>query len=341
MVTVGGIIGLSALAQGDGVQTELDVSQGNIVITTDTVTGKNSAGEDVTATDSDGYIITGTTTSNTVTVSGTQNITLQNATIDLSDGRFCAFDIGDGGNVTLTLEGVNTIKSGTSCAGIDVLDGETLEITGTGSLTVTGGQYGAGIGTGETNAGNLSCGSVVISGGSVWATGGEYGAKVGQGAWWESPEDAESYYANGDFYPPKDKNGNDLYPCTINNPNSETVYIDGVEFTPKIHSESEKAVHAYLTNVTHYINVGDKLYSTVLNSDYLEVNEVAVGSAFSINATKDGEALVYGKDYTYPADTGVLTILSDKAITISGTTTSDHITIADNVFEENDGINHA
>ena len=190
VVTVGGIIGLSALAQGDGVQTELDVSQGNIVITADTVNGKNSDGTDVTVTDPDGYIITGSTTSNTVTVSGTQNITLQNATIDLSDGRFCAFDIGDGGNVTLTLEGVNTIKSGTSCAGIEVLDGETLEITGTGSLTVTGGQYGAGIGTGETNDGGFSCGSVVISGGSVWATGGEYGAKVGQGAWWGSPEDA-------------------------------------------------------------------------------------------------------------------------------------------------------
>ena len=77
--------------------------------------------------------------------------------------------------------------------------------------------------------------------------------------------------------------------------------------------------------------MGDKLYSTVLNSDYLEVHEVAVGRAFSINATKDGEALVYGTDYTYPADPGVLTILSDKAITISGTTTSDHITIAENI----------
>ena len=52
------------------------------------------------------------------------------------------------------------------------------------------------------------------------------------------------------------------------------------------------------------------------------MNEVTVGSAFSINATKDGEALVYGTDYTYPADTGVLTILSDKAVTISNTATA-------------------
>ena len=239
VVTVGGIIGLSALAQSDGVQTVLDVGKGSIVITADTVNGKNSDGTDVTVTDPDGYIITGSTTSNTVTVSGTQNITLQNATIDLSDGRFCAFDI-YGGNVTLTLEGVNTIKSGKSCAGIDVIEGEALEITGTGSLTVTGGQYGAGIGTGETIAGNLSCGSVVISGGSVWATGGEYGAKVGQGAWWESPEGDEAYYANGDFYPPKDKNGNNLYPCTIPNNSSETVYIDGWSFSRKSTLKAKK-----------------------------------------------------------------------------------------------------
>ena len=333
VVTVGGIIGLSALAVGDGVQTTLDIGRGNIVISADSVSGCDSSGNTVKEIDPDGYIITGSTTSNTVTVSGTQNITLQNATIDLSDGRFCAFDIGNGGNVTLTLEGVNTIKSGKSCAGIDVIAGETLEITGTGSLTVTGGQYGAGIGTGMNSDGDhSSCGSVVISGGSVCATGGENGATVGDGAWYYSSEGEAPCYINGDFCPPKDKNdnGNDLYPCTINNPNSETVYIDGVEFLPKIHSDSEKAVHAYLTKDTHYIRVGDKLYAaTPDNSGSFDVNVVTVGSAFSITATS-GE-LVYGKDYTYPADTGVLTILSDKAVTISGTTTTDTIVVASGV----------
>ena len=152
-VTVGGIIGLSTLSEGDGVQTVLDISRGSIEITDTSVSGYDSSGNNVTATDSDGYIITGSTTSNTVTVSGTQNITLQNATIDLpEDSWVCAFDIGDGGDVTLTLEGVNTIKSGVECAGIDVVEGEKLEITGTGSLTVTGGRYGAGIGTGMISA---------------------------------------------------------------------------------------------------------------------------------------------------------------------------------------------
>ena len=281
VVTVGGIIGLSALAESDGSQTVLDISQGSITISDDSISGYDSSGNTVTATDPDGYIITGSTTSNTVTVSGTQNITLQNATIDLSDEFWvCAFDIVDNGKVTLTLAGVNTIKSGGERAGIDVVEGEELEITGTGSLTVTGGQYGAGIGTGMISDGiYYSCGSVIISGGSVWARGGDYGANVGVGACRDAGYEGEVYSA-GRFCPPKDKNGNDLYPCTINNPNSDTILIDGVEFTPKIHSDSESAVHAYLTYDTHYINVGDKLYTaTPVFTPYQHSN-----TKFNINA---------------------------------------------------------
>ncbi|MCI5578584.1 MAG: hypothetical protein MR364_03670, partial [Oscillospiraceae bacterium] len=333
-VTVGGIIGLSTLSEGDGVQTVLDISRGSIEITDTSVSGYDSSGNNVTATDPDGYIITGSTTSNTVTVSGTQDITLQNATINLpEDSCVCAFDIVDGGDVTLTLEGVNIIKSGVECAGIDVVEDEELEITGTGSLTVTGGRYGAGIGTGMIRDVYYNSGSVVISGGSVWAIGGDYGATVGEGASYSTGAgDEGEYYSAGSFYPPTDKNGNYLYPCTINNPYSYTILIDGVEFTPNIHSDIELEVHAYLTNDTHYIKVGEKLYAAT--PDYngsFEVNEVNVGSAFSITATKDGEALVYGKDYTYPADTGVLTILSDKAVTISGTTRTDTIVVASGV----------
>lgn len=243
--------------KGDGIKTVLDIGQGSIVINNDTVTGKNSAGEDVTATNPDGYIITGSTTSNTVTVSGTQNIILKDATIDLTYRTYnCAFDIVDSGDVTLTLEGVNTIASGSERAGIDVRDDEKLEITGTGSLSVTGGQYGAGIGTGINSDWDFSnCGSVVISGGSVWATGGEFAAAVGNGAYYYS-DMGSTGYVDGALCPPRDKDGKELYPCTIDNPNSETILIDGVEFLPKIHSDSEKKFHAYLTENTHYINVG-------------------------------------------------------------------------------------
>ncbi|MGN0700534.1 MAG: hypothetical protein ACI4J8_05980 [Oscillospiraceae bacterium] len=106
VVTVGGILCLSFPTKGDGIKTVLDIGQGSIVINNDTVTGKNSAGEDVTATNPNGYIITGSTTSNTVTVSGTQNIILKDATIDLTYRTYnCALDIVDSGDVALTLEG--------------------------------------------------------------------------------------------------------------------------------------------------------------------------------------------------------------------------------------------
>ena len=73
-VTVGGIIGLSALAESYGEQTELNISYGNITISDDSVSGYDSSGNTVTATDPDGYIITGSTDTYTVTVSGTQDI---------------------------------------------------------------------------------------------------------------------------------------------------------------------------------------------------------------------------------------------------------------------------
>lgn len=144
VVAVGGIIGLSALA--DGEQTTLDIGKGSITITADSVSGYDSSGNAVTVTDPDGYIITGSTTSNTVTVSGTQKITLDNATIDLSGNANCtAFKIEDNntGNVTVTLVGKNTLKSGEDCAGLqkngDKNSTGTLTITGTGTLTAVGG----------------------------------------------------------------------------------------------------------------------------------------------------------------------------------------------------------
>ena len=54
---------------------------------------------------------------------------------------------------------------------------------------------------------------------------------------------------------------------------------------------------------------------------------VTTGTAFTIT----GSGLIYGQDYTYPADTGVLTILSDKAVTISGSTETDIIFVAKDV----------
>lgn len=188
VVTVGGIIGLSALAEGDGLQTELDISQGSITISDGSVSGYDSSGTEVTTTDPDGYIITGTTEEYTVMVSGTQNITLNGVNIDVSSiNNTAAFKIEDDstGNVTITLAdgSENTLKSGSGFAGLQKngdyisADKGKLTITGnTGTLTANGGFNGAGIG-GDSGKGS----NITISGGTVKATGGDEAAGIGGG----------------------------------------------------------------------------------------------------------------------------------------------------------------
>ena len=190
VVTVGGIIGLSALAESDGVQTTLDVSQGSITITDTSVSGKDGSGTEVTTVDPDGYVITGTTTENTITVSGTQNIVLDRVNIDVSEKNYtCAFKIEDNntGTVTVTLadDSVNTLKSGYNCAGLQK-NGDGAGIgkliikggaNGTGELTAKGGMYGAGIGGGYS----AGVSDITINGGIVTATSVSFGAGIGSG----------------------------------------------------------------------------------------------------------------------------------------------------------------
>ena len=115
--------------------TGLDVSTSNIDIT--------SGGD---------YTITGSTSTNTIKVepgiTGV-NITLNNVSVDVSAmNDTCAFDIGDGASVNLTLADgtTNTFNSGSKHAGIKVEGSTSLVIDGTGYLVATGRDNGAGIG---------------------------------------------------------------------------------------------------------------------------------------------------------------------------------------------------
>jgi len=144
-----------ALAAG----TELDVSAGNVTIDTD-----------------GNYTITGSTTTNTITVAEgvTADITLSGVNIDVSGTPdAAAFKIADDstGNVTVTLVGENTLKSGMNCAGLQKNGGDgtgTLTIKGDGSLNVYGGDQAAGIGGGLGGSGTGIC----ITGGTIKAYGG-------------------------------------------------------------------------------------------------------------------------------------------------------------------------
>jgi hypothetical protein len=81
----------------------------------------------------------------------------------------CAFEIGNGSTVLLTLEGENTLESDENRAGLQTGDGF-LEITvasiSTGSLMATGGDRGAGVGSGESRGTGTN---ITVSGGSVKA----------------------------------------------------------------------------------------------------------------------------------------------------------------------------
>lgn len=187
-----------------------NIADGDIIISPGASSGFNVTQGGITSPDRISISITGTTTSNKIVVEdgATANITLNNLSIDLSGSSGCAFELQGTANVTLTLSGTNTLKSGTDSAGLQVPDGTalTIEAGSTGSLTATGGSCGAGIGGkalgmvgGVAAVGTV--GTITINGGTVTATGGDgysdptYGSKgggagIGSGG-------TNSYYGQG------------------------------------------------------------------------------------------------------------------------------------------------
>jgi hypothetical protein len=112
----------------------------------------------------------------------TCDVTLSDLTLEATDEDQCAFALGTGANVSLSLAGESFLQSGSNRAGLEVPAGASLSITNApgddaGALTATGGDCAAGIGGGEGGSG----GTVAISGGTVTATGTWGGAGIGGG----------------------------------------------------------------------------------------------------------------------------------------------------------------
>jgi len=184
-------------------------TDGNYITQGTTINDQKDAGETViTNHDSE------TASKNTVTIKAeedcTANVTLDNVNIDASDTGKAA--IHTEGNVTLELDGDNTLTGGTGHAGLEKNDNtgngtliikddknddgtekteeqkkaETESGKGAGSLTATGGAGGAGIG----GASSRSSSNITITGGNITATAGSNtgtrlvycGAGIGGGA---------------------------------------------------------------------------------------------------------------------------------------------------------------
>jgi len=98
----------------------------------------------------------------------------------------CPIYLNSGANVTLTLDGVNTLKAGHYWPAISASLNTTLTMEGTGSLNATGGWSCAGIGGGLWT--NGPCGTITINSGTITAKGaksswiGTAGAGIGGGA---------------------------------------------------------------------------------------------------------------------------------------------------------------
>ena len=160
-----------------------DIGKGDITISV------GSGGQTVTqgggaAVNDSAPVITGSSTDNTLTINAekdqTASVTLSGASIDVSSKGKAAVSTTGEGNVSIELDGENTLKSATNHAGLEKNNGGSLTIADkdkNGKLTAEGGIYGAGIGGGYEGEGS----NIAITGGEVEATGGIGGAGIGGG----------------------------------------------------------------------------------------------------------------------------------------------------------------
>lgn len=144
-----------------------------------------------------------TATDKTITIDAekdaTANVTLGGVNIDASSRGNNTAGIcttGDG-NVTIELDGNNSVKSAVYAAGLQKENGGNLTIkdgnTPAGRLEATGGIAGAGIGGGAKE----SASNITITGGEIIATGGNGSAGIGCGSSGDSPNSASDIHISG------------------------------------------------------------------------------------------------------------------------------------------------
>ena len=261
-----------------------------------------------------------------LTITGTGTLT---ATGGIGGAGIGGGNGGNGSYIEIS-GGVVTATGGDIAAGIgggSYGSAANITITDKAVVTATGGDGGAGIGGGRN--GDLE--DIIISGGSVKAVGstkgGYYAPAIGSGVTSE-----DGYYYDGAYVIPRLADGRTLgYLLEISNPNGEDIVINGVDF-PDSHG-SETKIYAYVAGTFHTVKVGDT--STVYEYYNGAFTEMVHGTDLSVSATNSGETLEHGVDYTYSSATGILTVLTDKAITIANADgvdeTDDRIFVADGI----------
>lgn len=221
-------------------------------------------------------------------------------------------------------------------------------IINSGIIVATGGN--------ETDTGSAAIGSadggnarhIEINGGIVSAKGGAHSGAIGAG-WDGSASDIIVRGGSVKTIPASDGHGigdglgNEIlptngskavYPVTIRNPNAEDVYINDVIYPYKNQAAADSndtSLYLYLPLPDFTVKVGEKLHE-----GYFIDGEYHVVTAQDLIVTADdGSELIYNTDYTFPDSTQILTILSEKPMTIKNvdfdTATDNSIFIADGV----------
>ena len=184
-----------------------DVTHGSVTVNGNHVTYYEEDGTLKEKDDTDDeIIITGRTTENTVTITNS-TVTISDLNIDLS-GQEGKAALATRNNVTIELDGNNTLISGKGHAGLergnDSGQKGALTIrdeTNNGTLLARGGEGGAGIGGHYSNTGTDADGTgytenITITGGTITAEGGKGSAGIGGGR------------ANSENFIEKDRGGN-------------------------------------------------------------------------------------------------------------------------------------
>lgn len=223
------------------------------------------------------------------------NIYLNKVNINTSTGPALRINVNVKATVTIYLTGTNNlIAKNTWYAGLQKANKASLIITTkvldttAGILNAHGSSDGDGAGIGGSNITINSC-SVIASS--------KYGAGIGGGLYGSCGNitiNGGSVKASSVSVSPKNDQGKDVYCCTINNPGSLKVKVDGNPWTPGNHKNvdpddpNDTNLYAWLTGKDHVITVGENETSYIFDSESNKFKSNITPTITAYTGTYDG-----------------------------------------------------
>ncbi len=169
------------------------------------------------------------------------------------------------------------------------LHGSCSNITIDSVSVIASSKHGAGIGGGNNGTGS----NITINSGSVTASSTD-GAGIGGGEGGSCENiiiNGGSVNASSVSVSPKNNQGKDVYCCTINNPGSLKVKVDGSPWTPVNHKNvdpNDTNLYAWLTGEDHVITVGENETSYIFDSESNKFKSNITPTIAAYTGTYDG-----------------------------------------------------